>query len=126
MSAIPAEIEPLLKDGYRARREDRPADATSAFAKAVELSRASGGGLALVQSLKGLGQIKRDLGNKEAALQHYQEAATICRTLDDLLLLAHTIRHVADIQRGSNHLSEADLAPGIAESQKQIAQLSTS
>ena len=51
------------------------------------------------EALTGLGQIERDLGNSAAASRHLSDAVDIRRTQDDPLLLAHAIRHAADILR---------------------------
>jgi tetratricopeptide (TPR) repeat protein len=61
----------------------------------------------LAQSLTGLGQIERDQGDIEASIQHYQQAASIYRALDNPLRLAHTIRHVADMLRESGQPNAA-------------------
>jgi tetratricopeptide (TPR) repeat protein len=185
-------IQSLLDDGYRARRANRLQDARQAYNEALIESEIAKITPLRIESMKRLGGIERDLGMIPAALQHYREAANLCRTLDDPLNLAHTIRHIGDILRGSGQLeaalpyylealeiyrnhpeagtldlantlrgfalleaalghtetaiglwrdtgalydkvwqepdspySEADLAPGIAESQRQIAQLSS-
>ena len=49
--------------------------------------------------------VERKEGNPSLALDLYQNAAEALRPLDEPLRLAHTIRHIADIQRGLN-LSE--------------------
>jgi tetratricopeptide (TPR) repeat protein len=41
--------------------------------------------------------MERDLGHVEAALQNYEAAVTLIRSLDDPLWLAHTLRHVGDV-----------------------------
>lgn len=52
----------------------------------------------MARALTRLGQIERDLGNREAARAHYQEAVSIYRTEGDVLGLAHALRHLGDIQ----------------------------
>ena len=69
--------------------------------------RPNGSRFDLVQALKALGQIQRDLGQPESALSLYEEAVAICRHLNDPPMLAHTVRHVGDIQRNLGRLSEA-------------------
>lgn len=95
-------IESLLNQGYQARRARQHAEAKTAYEQAVSQSRSL-----LVESLTRLGGIERDLGNIDASLQHYQEAVAICRTIDEPLTLAHTIRHVGDILRESGQLEAA-------------------
>lgn len=55
----------------------------------------------------GLGQIERDLGNKDVALRYYREAESIYRSLGDPLKLAHTVRHVGDILRSIGSVEQA-------------------
>ncbi|MGA9669243.1 MAG: tetratricopeptide repeat protein [Terracidiphilus sp.] len=97
----------LLKEGCRARREDRPADARVSFAEAVEQCRGTDDKTMLAQALAGLGQIERDLGQLDAAVKLYAEAVELYRTVDRPLALAHTVRHLADILR---HQVQLDLA----------------
>jgi tetratricopeptide (TPR) repeat protein len=90
----------LINQGYQARREHRLDDARLRFAEAVDLCRKSGDHASLAQALTGLGQIARDLHEDGVALKHYEEAVALYRTLDRPLVLAHTVRHVADILLG--------------------------
>jgi len=55
----------------------------------------------------GTGQIERDRKNIGAALKHYQIAVELLRKQDDPLILAHTVRHVADILLGEGNLEPA-------------------
>ena len=96
----------LMSEANRLRFE-RPLEAREFYSKAVCLCRERGSQSMLIKSLKGLGQIERDLGNTLEALALYEEAAQICRVEDDLILLAHTVRHIADINQD---LGRADLA----------------
>ena len=70
----------------------------------------------LVVALKGLGQIERDAGNRAAALARYEEAVAVCRLLGESNLLAHTIRHLADIhyEMGRPDLAEAAYEEALA------------
>jgi tetratricopeptide (TPR) repeat protein len=97
----------LITQGYEARRAHRLTDAQKAFADAVTLAGQSGEHAELAQALTGLGQIKRDLKENDAALAHYEKAVEIYRQQDNPLRLAHTIRHVADILRVEARLQEA-------------------
>jgi tetratricopeptide (TPR) repeat protein len=97
----------LLKQGYQARREHRLADAKDLFAEAVEVSRKANDGSSLARALTGLGQIESDLRETAAALTHYEDAVDLYRTLGDPLVLAHTVRHVADILRRQGQLDQA-------------------
>jgi len=101
-------IEALIREGYQARFEHRPADAAALFTRAVELCRAAGQALLLARALTGLGQIERDLGNTATAAGHYEEAIAIQRTASSPLTLAHTVRHLGDIRRHRGELKVAD------------------
>jgi tetratricopeptide (TPR) repeat protein len=88
----------LMSEARRLRFED-PAEAQRLFEKAVEESRKQGSPQKLIQALKGVGQIARDLRANDLALRLYQEAVALCRNENDALLLAHTVRHVGDIHQ---------------------------
>jgi tetratricopeptide (TPR) repeat protein len=88
----------VMSEARRLRFEN-PAEAQRLFEKAVEESRKQKSPRRLIQALKGLGQIARDLHSNDVALRLYQEAVGMCRKDKDALLLAHTIRHVGDIHQ---------------------------
>jgi tetratricopeptide (TPR) repeat protein len=98
----------LMKQAERARREHRLADAHRDFAGAVVLYRRGGNRSELVQALKGLGQIERDLGRPDAARPLYEEAVALCRDGGDALALAHTVRHLGDIHREAGRAAPAE------------------
>lgn len=89
----------LLHSAQIARRQGRLVDAHRDLTQAVAMLRQSGSKSDLIGALKALGQIERDGGDHAAALDVYEEAATLCRGHCDALLLAHTLRHVADIHQ---------------------------
>jgi len=99
--------ETLLMQGHQARREHRLGDARRIFAEAVEAARLSKDRPWLAQAYTELGRVERDLRETDAALLHYEEAATVYRRLDDPLRLAHTVRHVGDILSESGQLQAA-------------------
>ena len=102
-------IEQLAQEAAHARREGRFEDACLSAAKAVALCREVGSDQKLVRSLMLLGQIERDTGHRERALEHYEEAAAISRRVDTPLRFAHTLRHLADLhcELGNLALAEA-------------------
>ena len=65
----------LFEQANRARRENRLDDSRRHLAEAVALLRQAGEPQDLAAALKGLGQIERDLGHRNAALLLYEEAA---------------------------------------------------
>jgi tetratricopeptide (TPR) repeat protein len=98
----------LITDAERARREHRLADAHGDLVEAIALCRDAGMKRELVQALKALGQIERDLGRGDAARPLYDEAVAICREEGDTLTLAHTIRHLGDIHQDAGRMELAE------------------
>jgi tetratricopeptide (TPR) repeat protein len=105
--ALSNEALSLMRRADRARRENRLADAHREWSEAVVLCREAGEPAELVQALKGLGQIERDLGRGDAARPLYEEAVALCRRGADALALAHTVRHLGDIHRDAGRLELA-------------------
>lgn len=54
------------------------------------------------------GRTFRNTGRPDMALERYSAAATVLRDSNESLRLAHTIRHVADIQSGMDLLADAE------------------
>jgi tetratricopeptide (TPR) repeat protein len=102
-----AQLQSLLVQGDAARCERRLAEAKGCFSEAVSLAQASADAALLVQSLKRLGGIERDLGEIDRSLGHYRQAVELSRRIGDPLLRAHTVRHVGDILRESSQLEPA-------------------
>ena len=101
-------VASLVRRAAHARREDRLADAHRDLTEAVALGRQAGVLRELVQALKGLGQIERDLGRGAAARPLYEEAVDLCREEGDPLVLAHTVRHLGDIHQDAGRLELAE------------------
>jgi tetratricopeptide (TPR) repeat protein len=97
-----------IDQGRRARREGRPDEARRAYADAIEACRGPAHRRLLIEALRGLAQIERDLGRPAAALPLYEEAVAAARQMDDALTHAHTVRHLGDAHRetGRNDLAE--------------------
>ena len=98
----------LMRRAARARREGRLVDAHRDYAAAVAICHQTGVPQELVQALKGLGQIERDLGHGDTARPLYEEAVAICRKSDDSLTLAHTLRHLGDIHQDAGRSEMAE------------------
>ena len=98
----------LIQRGHAQRRDDRADDALQSFTEAVAAARRDGNDADLVNALKGLGQIQRDLGHGERALPLYEEAVELCLAMEDLPGLAHTLRHLGDIHQDAGSLSAAE------------------
>ena len=98
----------LMEQAAQARREGRLADAKRGWTEAVSLCRHTGSRHDLITTLKGLGQIERELQNGDAALALYEEAVTLSLVAREPLLLAHTIRHLGDIHLDAERLELAE------------------
>jgi ankyrin repeat protein len=108
-------IRGLLQRGRRARFA-QPEEARASFAEAAKRSRESAARRELVEALKGVAQVDRDLGRRAEALPFYEEAVAVCREIGDPLLLAHTIRHLGDLHHddGRDDLAEPLCAEALA------------
>ncbi len=100
-------IDRLMQRGRRVRFS-QPEEARMLFAEAAKKARERDARRQLVDALKGIAQIERDLGRRAEALPFYEEAVSVCRELGDPLLLAHTLRHLGDLHHddGRNDLAE--------------------
>lgn len=92
-------IRNLIERAWRARREDRLSHAYRLAKESVALAREAAEPRPLVEALKTLAQVERDLGHEDTARPRYEEAVELCRGLADPLLLAHTVRHLGDLHR---------------------------
>jgi tetratricopeptide (TPR) repeat protein len=101
-------IDNLIDEAWQARREGRGADAEHGLREAIEASRHCGSRIHLIRALKGLAHVVRDLRQDERAVPLYEEAVTLCREEGDVLLLAHTVRHLGDLHRGADRLDDAN------------------
>jgi tetratricopeptide (TPR) repeat protein len=122
------------------------------YRQALELCRALDTPLTLAHTIRHVADILRESGQLDAAQPCYWEALAIYRTHPETgtLDLANTLRGLALLEANRNHreeaialwqeagslydrvwrqpgspFSQADLAPGIAESARQVAQLSS-
>jgi tetratricopeptide (TPR) repeat protein len=102
------DVADRIRRGKVARRERRSGDARREFSEALAIARRSGSRRELVEALKGLGQIERDLGHGEAARPLYEEAVALCREEENPLALAHTIRHLGDVHRAAGRRDLAE------------------
>lgn len=108
-------IHELLRRGRRVRF-DTPDQSRELFAEAAAMARQSGARRELVEALKGVAQIDRDLGRRADALPSYEEAVSICREIGDPFLLAHTLRHLGDLHHddGRDDLAEPPSSEALA------------
>jgi tetratricopeptide (TPR) repeat protein len=97
----------LLERAAQARRDNRLSDSYRDSNEAMIVARKEGSRNDVIRALRMLGQIERDEGRPECALQHYQEAVALCRTEGGALRLAHAIRHLGDLLVEMHNLAEA-------------------
>ncbi|MEI9980223.1 MAG: tetratricopeptide repeat protein [Edaphobacter sp.] len=105
---MPDNFEELFEKGYRARRENRVADSRAIFLDAVRKAAEDGDRPSLAEALCGLAQAENDIGNCEAARQHYASAAVLYRQVGPLSGVAFAVRHEADMLRLMRQPSEAE------------------
>ncbi|MCH7592049.1 MAG: tetratricopeptide repeat protein [Planctomycetes bacterium] len=98
----------LVRQAHAARRENRLTDAHRDLVEAVALCRQDGAQRELVQALRGLGQIERDLGRGDAARPLYEEAVAIARAEGEPLALAHAVRHLGDLHHDAGRIELAE------------------
>jgi tetratricopeptide (TPR) repeat protein len=109
-------LSDLLNQAHRARRESLEGDADALLARAVALARETDDRNGLGRVLAALGQRARDRRETEAAIAHYEAAAAIARTEDDMFAVAHRLRHVGDLhlERDRHDLAEQFYAEALA------------
>jgi tetratricopeptide (TPR) repeat protein len=98
----------LFAEGYRARRENRLPASRAIFIDAVRKAAEDGDRSSLAEALSGLAQAEDDIGNCEAARHHYANAAVLYREVGPPKMLAHAIRHEADILMQMKQPAEAE------------------
>jgi tetratricopeptide (TPR) repeat protein len=101
-------IENVIDAAWQARRDGRHREAEKGLLEAIETTREAGPRAQLIRALKALAHVVRDVGQDERALHLYEEAVTLSREQGDILLLAHTVRHLGDLQMEADQLAEAD------------------
>ena len=101
--------ESLLEQGRIAKRERRPEDAGRLFREALAECRGSEDGPLVATLYEELAYVERNLGDLESGEKHYRQAGELYRGLGNLLKVAHTIRHAADILRQQNQRDQSAL-----------------
>ncbi len=101
------DLDAALADARAARREGRLQAASETFQRIERQSRESGERRYRLAGLKGLAQIERDRDCLASSIALYGDAVDLARELGNPLAIAHTIRHLADVQRESGQLAEA-------------------
>ena len=99
-----------LEAGDDAERETLLAAARDDLVRAVESSRDPGNEPVQVEALHRLANVERDLGEHASAELLWLESIAMCRTLDRPLMLAHKIRHLADLWQELDRFDVAEAA----------------
>lgn len=99
----------LIDRGWEARRKGRLQEAHSDLAQAVRACRDDAAEPSeLVRALKALAHVERDLGRDEEGRALYEEAEALDRGRQDVLSLAHTVRHLGDVHRDAGRTRDAE------------------
>jgi tetratricopeptide (TPR) repeat protein len=101
--------ESLLDQARVAKRERRPEDARDLFRGALAECRDSEDEPVTAMLYEELAYVERTLRELESAEKNYRQASEVYRGLGNLLKVAHTTRHAADILREQNKREESGL-----------------
>lgn len=101
------ELKSILEQARAARRAGGLATARQAFRQALETSQLAADKHGRFVALRGLGQVQRDEGDPVKAIGYYEEALEVAQELGDPVLIAHTLRHLADACAESGHQERA-------------------
>jgi tetratricopeptide (TPR) repeat protein len=99
--------ESLLEQGRRAYGEYPRKYAWQLFRNALKACGRDGDARQQAEIHVALAKVERDLKRNEAALSHYRSAAELYRRLNNPVMLAHAVRHIADILQGTGRHGEA-------------------
>ncbi len=74
---------------------------------AAELCRGAGPPVSYAHAIHLLANVELDLGREEYALLLWEEAVAVLRTTEDVLQLAHKVRHLGDLHRYCGRMDRA-------------------
>lgn len=101
-------VSELIDRGWAARRKGRLEDAHRDLDEAVRACRDAAEPSELVRALKALAHVERDLDRDEEGRALYEEAEALDRGRQDVLSLAHTVRHLGDVHRDAGRTRDAE------------------
>jgi len=114
-----AEAEELMRSAWAKRRasfdappEEKLALLTRAqvdLTSAATMCRDQASPVSHAHAIHLLANVEVDLGHQERALSLWEEAVELLRATDDFLQLAHKVRHLGDLHRHCDRLSDADV-----------------
>lgn len=96
-----------IEAAWRARREGRHDEAERGLRAAIETSRRAGAVGQQIDALGKLAHVLRDRGECAQALTLSEQAVTLSRG-GDPLVLAHALRHLGDLHRDAERFPDAD------------------
>ncbi len=91
-----------------AKRRAALTKAREELTTAVSLCRDYGSQVSYAQAVHLLANVELDLGRECEALLLWKEAVSVLRRSDDVLQLAHKVRHLGDLHRQCGRLDEAE------------------
>ncbi len=89
------------------RRDELLAKAREDLLTAASQCRAENSPVARAQALHLLANVEHDMHDDEQARAHWEESIAILRGTDEVLQLAHKVRHLGDLHRHCRRLPEA-------------------
>ena len=95
-------------DASASERESALADAREELTTAVALLGEGGSPVSFAHALHLLANVEVDLGHEDRAMSLWKESIDVLRGTDDVLQLAHKIRHLGDLHFRNGRLDEAE------------------
>jgi len=112
------QAEELMQSAWATRRSsfDAPPEeklaalnqAKQDLVTAAAMCREEGASVSYAQAIHMLANVELDLGHEDRALSLWEESVEVLRTTDDVLQLAHKVRHLGDLHRHCGRLEQAE------------------
>ncbi len=112
-------VRRLVDEVWRLRRQGRTTAALRKAQEALRLARQEKEPETLVMALRAVAQIWTDVARIDDATPPLEEAVALCRQLGHEPLLAHTLRHLADVLGASD--APASRARGLELAREALA-----
>ncbi|MBV9063857.1 MAG: tetratricopeptide repeat protein [Alphaproteobacteria bacterium] len=98
----------LMEEGRQARRAGKKEEARAAFVRARDAAAAAGDSAGEAEAWCGLAQLAHDSGELASGADLYGRALPLFRGAGASERGAHTVRHIADVQREAGQFEEAE------------------
>jgi len=102
------QISALLNAAKISRRDKNLIDAKRSIVSAIKIARRISHNSLLARALNDLAGTDRDLGNKAASIETYEELAELQKKNNNKLGTAHALRHLADICQEERFFEKAE------------------